>query len=354
MFKIWLLLLTIYMIQIEAMKKKDLFDQTQYKYMKLKNRVFKGSIADCDLMENGKITEKGLKKYEELSKLEIGTIITGGMLLEPHKIIPVPSLEKDEYIEELKKLPEVVHKNGVNLIAQVSLMGDLDMPPEEIHHLSDLFADAVARVKAAGFDGVEIGANHFGTLSQFLSPLFNHRTDEYGGSNENRARIIVEIIQKIRKKVGNEYILILKINSEDDDPNGITPEGFITACKMAEEAGIDMIDITGMKWKKNKENKLVYFDVGKKLAEILKIPIIITGGAKDLNVINDALNNSNVQYIGICRAILSEPDILIRWKNCDDKKSRCISCMKCYPEGYTDFSQEECIFNRKKPKKFLI
>ena len=354
MFKIWLLLIIIYITQIEAMKKKDLFDETQYKYMKLKNRVFKGSIADCDLMENGKITEKGLKKYEELSKLEIGTIITGGMLLEPHKIIPVPSLEKDEYIEELKKLPEVVHKNGVNLIAQVSLMKDLDITPEEIHHLSDLFADAVARVKAAGFDGVEIGANHFGTLSQFLSPLFNHRTDEYGGSDENRARIIVEIIQKIRKKVGNEYILILKINSEDDDPNGITPEGFITACKMAEEAGIDMIDVTGMKWKKNKENKLVYFDVGKKLAEILKIPIIITGGAKDLNVINDALNNSNIQYIGICRAILTEPDIIIRWKNCDDKKSRCISCMKCYPEGYTDFTQEECIFNRKKPKKFLI
>ena len=354
MFKIWLLLLIIYTTQIEAMKKKDLFDETQYKYMKLKNRVFKGSIPDCDLMENGKILEKGLKKYEELSKLEIGTIITGGMLLEPHKIIPVPSLEKDEYIEELKKLPEVVHKNGVNIIAQVSLMKDLDITPEEIHHLSDLFADAVARVKAAGFDGVEIGANHFGTLSQFLSPLFNHRTDEYGGSDENRARIIVEIIQKIRKKVGNEYILILKINSEDDDPNGITPEGFITACKMAEEAGIDMIDVTGMKWKKNKENKLVYFDVGKKLAEILKIPIIITGGAKDLNVINDALNNSNIQYIGICRAILTEPDIIIRWKNCDDKKSRCISCMKCYPEGYTDFTQEECIFNRKKPKKFLI
>ena len=354
MFKIWLLLIIIYITQIEAMKKKDLFDETKYKYMKLKNRVFKGSIPDCDLMENGKILEKGLKKYEELSKLEIGTIITGGMLLEPHKIIPVPSLEKDEYIEELKKLPEVVHKNGVNIIAQVSLMKDLDISPDEIHHQTDLFADAVARVKAAGFDGVEIGANHFGTLSQFLSPLFNHRTDEYGGSNENRARIIVEIIQKIRKKVGNEYILILKINSEDDDPNGITPEGFITACKMAEEAGIDMIDVTGMKWKKNKENKLVYFDEGKKLAEILKIPIIITGGAKDLNVINDALNNSNIQYIGICRAILTEPDIIIRWKNCDDKKSRCISCMKCYPDGYTDFSQEECIFNRKKPKKFLI
>ena len=353
MFKTYLLSLIICLSQINTKEKKDLFDETQYKYMKLKNRVFKGAIADCDLIENGKITEKGLKKYEELSKLEIGTIITGCILIEPVETLPVPTFEKDEYIEEFKKLTEVVHKNGVNLIAQVSLMKDLNISPDEIHHLTDLFADTIVRVKAAGFDGVEIAANHHGTLSQFLSPMFNHRTDEYGGSDENRARFIVEIIQKIRKKIGNEYILILKINSEDNNPNGITPEGFITACKMAEEAGIDMIDITGMKWKVNKENKLVYFDIGKKLADILKIPIIITGGGKDLNVINDALNNSNIQYIGICRAILSEPDIIIRWKNCDDRKSRCISCMKCYPEGYTDFFNEVCIFNRKKPKKNL-
>ena len=354
MLKIDLLSFIIIISQINTLKvKKDLFDETKYKYMKLKNRVFKGSIADCDLMINGKITEKGLKKYEELSKLEIGTIITGGMLIEPNKQFPVPTLEKDEYIQELKKLTEIVHKNGVNLIAQVSLIKDINISIDEIHHLTDLFADAIVRVKKAGFDGVEIGANHHGTLSQFLSPMFNHRTDEYGGSDENRARFIIEIIKKIREKIGNEYILILKINSEDNDPNGITTQGFITACKMAEEAGIDMIDITGMKWKKNKENKLVYFDIGKKLSDILKIPIIITGGAKDLNVINDALNNSNIQYIGICRAILSEPDILIRWKNCDKRKSRCVSCMKCYPEGYTDFSNEECVFNRKKPKKNL-
>ena len=317
MFKTYLLSLIICLSQINTKEKKDLFDETQYKYMKLKNRVFKGAIADCDLIENGKITEKGLKKYEELSKLEIGTIITGGILIEPVETLPVPTLEKDEYIEEFKKLTEVVHKNGVNLIAQVLLMKDLNISPDEIHHLTDLFADTIVRVKAAGFDGVEIGANHHGTLSQFLSPMFNHRTDEYGGSDENRARFIVEIIQKIRKKIGNEYILILKINSEDNNPNGITPEGFITACKMAEEAGIDMIDITGMKWKKNKENKLVYFDIGKKLSDILKIPIIITGGAKDLNVINDALNNSNIQYIGICRAILSEPGKIVIRENLD-------------------------------------
>ena len=67
---------------------------------------------------------------------------------------------------------------------------------------------------------------------------------------------MIEIIEKIREKVGKDYIIILKINSEDDDPNGITPDGFLTACKLAEKAGVDMIDVTGMKWKKIKESKV--------------------------------------------------------------------------------------------------
>ena len=222
---------------------------------------------------------------------------------------------------------------------------------EEIHRILDLFAEAAERCKKAGFDGIEIGANHHGTLSQFLSPMFNHRTDEYGGSDENRARFVIEIIKKIRERMGNEYIILLKINSEDNDPNGITPEGFITACKMAEQAGVDMIEVTGMKWKKNRENKLVYFDIGKTLADILKIPILVTGGVKNLNVANEALNNSNIQYIGICRAILSEPDILIKWKNCEDKKSQCVSCMNCY--DFEDGTEPECILNKRKKKKNL-
>ena len=194
-------------------------------------------------------------------------------------------IDNDTYIEEYKKLTDMVHKNGANIIAQIHTLRDLDIPVEEIHRVADLFAEAAIRAKKAGFDGIEVCANHHVSLSQFLSPMFNHRTDEYGGSDENRARFVKEIIEKMRAKVGNDYILILKINSEDDDPNGITPNGFITACKLAEQAGVDMIEITGMKWKKNRENKLIYFDIGKILADIIKIPVIITGGAKDLNVI---------------------------------------------------------------------
>ena len=352
MLKLYLLSVIICFSQFLSIKgNKDLFDETQYKYMKMKNRVFKGAIADLEAWENGKATEKFIKRYEKLSKEEIGTIITGGILVEQNPNYQIPTIDKDEYIPELKKIVDIVHKNGVNIIAQISIIKDFNLPIEELKRISDLFADAAERCKKAGFDGIEIGANHHGLLSQYLTPLFNHRTDEYGGSDENRARLVIEIIQKIRERIGNEYIIILKINSEDNDPNGITPEGFITACKMAEKAGVDMIDITGMKWKKNRENKLVYFDIGKTLADILKIPIIITGGAKDLNVINDALNNSNIQYIGICRAILSEPDILVKWKNCEDKKSQCVSCMKCYE--FEDGTEAECIINKRKRKKNL-
>jgi 2,4-dienoyl-CoA reductase-like NADH-dependent reductase (Old Yellow Enzyme family) len=264
---------------------------------------------------------------------------------------PMCRIDKDEYIEEYKKLTERVHNNGANIIAQLHVIRDLDISVDEIHKVAELFADAAIRSKKAGFDGIEICANHHVPLSQFLSPMFNHRNDEYGGSNENRARFVIEIIKKIREKMGNEYIILLKLNSEDNDPHGITPEGFITACKLAEQAGVDLIEVTGMKWKKNRENKLVYFDMGKMLADILKIPVLVTGGVKNLNVANDALNNSNIQYIGICRAFLSEPDILVKWKNCEDKKSQCVSCMNCYK---IDNSIEiNCILNKKKKKKNL-
>ena len=133
-------------------------------------------------------------------------------------------IDDDAYIDEYKKLTDLVHKNGANIIAQLHTMRDnLDISVDEIHKIVDLFADAAIRAKKAGFDGIEVCANHHVTLSQFLSPMFNHRTDEYGGSDENRARFVIEIIKKIRERIGNEYIILLKINSEDDDPNGRTP-----------------------------------------------------------------------------------------------------------------------------------
>ena len=179
-------------------------------------------MVDCGSWKNDKLGENLLKRYDELSKNEIGTIITGTILVDsPPGLEPMCRIDNDAYIEEYKKLTDMVHKNGANIIAQLHTLRELDIPVEEIHRVAELFADAAIRAKKAGFDGIEVCANHHVSLSQFLSPMFNQRTDEYGGSDENRARFVIEIIKKIREKIGDEYIMLLKLNSEDDDPNGI-------------------------------------------------------------------------------------------------------------------------------------
>ena len=102
--KIYLISLMICLFHFALLKgKKDLFDETQLKYLKMKNRVFKGALEDFESWENGKVTEKYLKRYEELSKLEIGTIICGGILVEPNVAYPVPTIDIDESFPELKK-----------------------------------------------------------------------------------------------------------------------------------------------------------------------------------------------------------------------------------------------------------
>ena len=131
--------------------------------------------------------------------------------------------------------------------------------------------------------------------------MTNKRTDEYGGSDENRARFLLEIIKKVREKVGSDYIVGLKINSEDCDKNGITEEGFIKICLLAEEAGVDFIQVSGMKWLRDKTKAPLYPEISAKLAELVKIPVITIGGIRSMKEANEILNKSKIQYIGIAR-----------------------------------------------------
>jgi 2,4-dienoyl-CoA reductase-like NADH-dependent reductase (Old Yellow Enzyme family)/glyoxylase-like metal-dependent hydrolase (beta-lactamase superfamily II) len=229
-----------------------------------------------------------------------------------------------------------------------------EMTKDDIIRIENNFAEAALRAKKAGFDGIEIHGAHFYLISQFLSPLFNKRNDEYGGSDENRARFLLEIISKIREKVGNEYIVGLKINSEDGDEHGITEEGFIKICQMAESAGIDYIQISGIKWIKQRVDNLIYADIGSKLAEKLNIPIMVLGGARNVDELNEIINKSKIQFIGLVRPLICEYDLVKRWKNGETKKSRCISCNTCLRKspGICVFNKNKCDLKIAQPAKF--
>ena len=154
----------------------------------------------------------------------------------------------------------------------------------------------------------------FFLVSQFLSPLYNKRNDEYGGSDENRARFLSETLEKIRAKVGKDFIVGVKINSEDGNEKGITEQGFFTACKLAEKSGADFIQISGITWTKTKVDSPLYESIGNKLSQIINIPIMVTAGARNVDNLNEILNRSNIQYFGIGRPLICEYDLIKKWK----------------------------------------
>ena len=357
--------------------KKTIFDETYLNGLKLKNRIFRAAVGDTTF-KNGKITEEGFKLYDQLSKNEVGTIFTGYTTVSDYNQVdnfPVFRLDKDEYIPEFKKLVDMVHKNGANIFMQLVHLGmntktkseiiyapsslpipdqnrkSKEMTKEDIIRIENNFANAALRAKKAGFDGVEIHGAHFFLVSEFLSPLYNKRNDEYGGSDENRARFLSETLEKIREKVGKDFIVGVKINSEDGvKEGGITEEGFFTACKMAEKSGADYIQISGLTWTKTKVDSPLYEPIGAKLSKVLNIPIMLTAGARNVDNLNEILNKgTNIQYFGIGRPLICEYDLIKKWKTGQTKKVKCVSCNSCLnPKkqiGVCIFNKNRCDFS---------
>ena len=351
--------------------KKNIFEETKIKKMHLKNRLIRGAVGDFCLFKDGHITDEALKLYEQLSDDGVSLIYTGATIMDSDSLNPfnVFRFDKDEYIEEFKKLTRIVHKNKAYIIMQLAEIGiknesgkeiyyspsevknpffnaiSKEISKEQILQIQNEFVTVALRAKKSEFDGIEIHSAHLNLLSQFLSPEFNKRNDEYGGNDENRARLLVEIIKKIRKAVGEDFIISLKLNSYDGDKikNGITENGFLTACKLAENAGVDIIKVSGDYDKKKPKPKIpMFLNLTKKLSQIVKIPVVLIGGIRDIDTMEDIINKTQIEYLSIARPLICEPDIVKRWKNGDRSKAKCITCNSCSKNN------GKCVLNKKK------
>ena len=156
------------------------------------------------------------------------------ILKEGAQIDGVVKFYDDSQIAQHKAFTDMIHRNGSLVMLQTAMTdGPIDeLSENQIQVIVETFGNAAARAQKAGYDGVQIHAAHFFYLSKFISPLTNHRTDRYGGSQENRTRILYEILKSMRKKTGKDFVITMKINSSDFYQGGLSVQDFVQTCRL--------------------------------------------------------------------------------------------------------------------------
>ena len=210
---------------------------------------------------------------------------------------------------------------------------------DAIQNIVRAFARAAMRCKDAGCDGVQIHASHGYLINTFLSPYYNHRTDEYGGAIENRARILFEVYDAVRYAVGNNYPISVKIPFSDRVSPSITPDECIYVCKELDKRGIDMIEITsGLTMDGGEssfspfvktESEGSFLAGAAQIADAVSVPIVSVCGYRTPDFIEKTLNETGVTAISLCRPLIREPNLPNRWKT-DRSKASCLSCNQCF------------------------
>jgi len=215
------------------------------------------------------------------------------------------------------------------------------MAQEDIDRVVQDFGKAAARARKAGFDGVQIHAAHGWLLSQFLSPYFNKRTDAYGGSVQNRAKILLDVYSSIRNAVDADFPVLIKINSEDFLDGGFTVDDLLTVAGLLETAGIDVIEMSGgtrysgqFFWSRkgpieSQYEEVYYRETAKRFKQQIRVPLTVTGGIRSYEVAEDLVHEGMCDYIGLCRPLIREPELCKRWKSGDRRKAACESCNLC-------------------------
>jgi len=344
-----------------------MFSEAQIGNMTVPNRLVRSATHEVVGWKH-EINEGLLHQYKDLARGGVGMIITGAMMpVVVEKGEGIPKYKQCE-IENLEQIAQTVHNQGVGckIIAQLVVGRKLmasdyvyrTVPGKrhsvsigEIAEIEDCFVGLISDVEDAGFDGVQLHAAHGYFLSSFLSPYMNRRTDQYGGSVRNRARIIKEIVTKAREKVGNFPILI-KFNCTDNVEGGVDLAGFVEMANEIQEVGIDAVEVSGsihdclvrseeelgfrpipMAPSHTRisvpERQSYYLQYAEQLE--LRIPVILVGGNRDVERLEQIIKSGTVDFIALSRPLISEPDLPNRWLRGEGSSvADCISCNSCH------------------------
>ncbi len=378
-----------------------LFNETKISGLTVKNRIIRSATHDGLADENGAPSDKLIAKYEHLAKNEIGCIITGYAAVSRNGVSPYPRMMKifdDEVIRKYKELTDAVHRHATPVILQIAHCGRQtsskaigvqkvapsnvlhafypdkakELTDDEIHGIINDFVSAAVRAEKAGFDGVQLHGGHGYLLHDFLSPYGNRRKDGWGGSLENRCRIVELIIKGIKEKT--KLPVWIKLSAEDNRKGGMNIESSVEICKRLEAAGCDAIEVScgtvqdGMNTMRSELmpmdavfryrepcasfpkllNKIALptaslinplikqpkplenFNVenAATIKKNVSVPVIAVGGIHKANDMENIIAEEKADFVSMCRPFICEPDLAKKLKN-GQPEAKCIMCNYC-------------------------
>ncbi len=312
------------------------------------NRIIKSAMSENNADKGGRPSERLIRLYELWGRSGAGILISGNVMMD-HKALGEPKnviIEDEKYHDELKAWADATQKNGCHLWMQINHPGrqapkinkelvsasDVQLPIKglfdkpralEEHEIIDIiegFGNTALAAKNAGWKGVQIHGAHGYLVSQFLSPRTNIRTDRWGGSLENRARFVVEIYRNIRKKVGADYPIGIKINSADFQRGAFTEDESLEVIDILSAEGMDMIEVSGGTYEKaammgakqkesTKQREAYFADYIIKARQRTNAPLLLTGGFRTLDVMAAAIENNELDFVGIARPFAVYPEL---------------------------------------------
>jgi 2,4-dienoyl-CoA reductase-like NADH-dependent reductase (Old Yellow Enzyme family) len=357
-----------------------LFSEGHIGSLTVSNRLVRSATWDPSILETRRMTDEVLEVYRRLAAGGVGLIITGDSSVVPGGLLDndLPQQGAFSYgdvrIEGYDRLVEEVHAIAprCKIMAQLSAdypgVGPSDVPSPfttertrplttgQVEMVVHCLAESIAGIKEEGFDGVQLHAAHGGLMGRFLSPYTNRRRDRYGGSAADRARLVREVIAAAREKVG-DFPILIKMNGTDYLPGGIDLDTFPElACEVA-SAGVDAIEVSGGMWEclarseeelgfrpvpapeshtrlKNPDRQSYFLNYAERLE--LDVPLILVGGNRDVERLEGILQQATVDFVGLCRPLISEPDLPNRWRaGVGNSGTDCISCNSCLYDMYT-------------------
>ena len=320
--------------------------------VQIPNRFCKSAMSENMADKGGKPSDAIIELYRRWSAGGAGILISGNVMVD-HRALGEPKnvvIEDETHLAELQKWAEAAQQNGSHLWMQINHPGrqapkklnkelvspsDVGLsktvlfdPPRplkesEIWKLIEGYGTTAFVAKKAGFKGVQIHGAHGYLVSQFLSPITNKRTDQWGGSLENRAKFVVEIYRSMRQKVGADYPVGIKINSADFQRGGFTEEESLDVISILSEEGIDMIEVSGGTYEKaammgmaqdemkesTKKREAYFADFIVKARKQTDTPLMLTGGFRTLDVMADAVRNNELDFVGLARPFALNPNV---------------------------------------------